>query len=661
MADTTDLQRLVVSLEARLDQYNRAMRKAESDTVAWGGRLSGHFTSLERQLSGFGRSLIGGFLGLAGIRAFGEAIDKIANIGEIAGRIGISTQALQAMHEMALKTGASIEQIDKGLQSIAEQSAQKGSFLDKLFQANKLQISSTDTEANLRHLMDLLKNAQSESQRLFIATQVFGDKVGRQVVEAFSKGGPAIDAMTTELISKQKEITTAQIEEANKIRQAYREMASDVETSWDQMALAIVASMERASKDLKSIPIIGNLLGQSGNIVQSLQGGNWLKAFFGDFADFMRITPEGKLHIGPPEIATPTRGGSFVDRVVGAESGGVATAKNPLSTATGLGQFIESTWIDQFKKVFPAQASTMSREAILAMRTDAETSRRLIENYAKENAEVLQKAGVSVNDAALYLAHFLGPTGAINVLKAPGGAPLSGLLSPKVVAANPTVLGGDKTVADLMAYVGAKFPSAGIHPAPLPLAPAGGLPAGSAGTTQNVPTTEELKKLTDQLDVARDAVKGFFSDLISGLREGASLTETLGRAFDNLASKAIDNVLNQLVNMLLGTAGTPQGGILGGIFNFGNQTPSLPGSGPGSAVPALANSGYVPQAVAGNAMGRQAIDLNIRAHPTPYLFLETDTRAARIAGRGDARTLDTARRSFPGTATTFQKLGTTSR
>jgi hypothetical protein len=70
---------------------------------------------------------------------------------------------------------------------------------------------------------------------------------------------------------------------------------------------------------------------------------------------------------------------------------------------------------------------------------------------------------------------------------------------------------------------------------------------------------------------------------------------------------------------------------------------------------------YIPQAVAGNAMPRQAVDVNIRAQPTPYLFLETDTRAARIAGRGDIRTLDTARRNYPGTAATFSKLGTTSR
>lgn len=142
----------------------------------------------------------------------------------------------------------------------------------------------------------------------------------------------------------------------------------------------------------------------------------------------------------------------YVKNVIGAESGGKAGAKNPNSSATGLGQFIESTWLQLFKENFPDRAASMSRETILALRSDAEISKQLIEAYAKQNADVLRTAGVSVNEAALHLSHFLGAGDAVKVLKAASGTPLAGLISPASIQANPAILGGGKTVDDAIAY-----------------------------------------------------------------------------------------------------------------------------------------------------------------------------------------------------------------
>ncbi len=143
---------------------------------------------------------------------------------------------------------------------------------------------------------------------------------------------------------------------------------------------------------------------------------------------------------------------AFVDRVVKAESGGQADAKNPNSSATGVGQFVKSTWIDLFQRYFPDRAAGMSRAAVLALRKNADTSRTLIDKYARENAVVLQRAGVSVDEAALHLAHFLGAGDAAKVLSAASGSPLAGLISAASIKANPTILGGGRTVDDAIAY-----------------------------------------------------------------------------------------------------------------------------------------------------------------------------------------------------------------
>ena len=159
--------------------------------------------------------------------------------------------------------------------------------------------------------------------------------------------------------------------------------------------------------------------------------------------------------------ATSKATGSFVDKVTAVESGGNPTAKNPNSTATGLGQFIESTWLSMFRKYFPETAANMGRDAILALRNDAEVSKKLVAAYAQENAQILNDAGVAVNDAALYMAHFLGPKGAVKVLQAAAETPIKQLLSADQIKANPAVLGGNKTAGDVTGWAAAKM---GVSP-----------------------------------------------------------------------------------------------------------------------------------------------------------------------------------------------------
>ena len=62
----------------------------------------------------------------------------------------------------------------------------------------------------------------------------------------------------------------------------------------------------------------------------------------------------------------------LTNRIIHVESGGSARAKNPLSSATGLGQFISSTWIRMMNTYRPDLARTLSqsRAACPALRPD---------------------------------------------------------------------------------------------------------------------------------------------------------------------------------------------------------------------------------------------------------------------------------------------------
>jgi phage-related minor tail protein len=142
-------------------------------------------------------------------------------------------------------------------------------------------------------------------------------------------------------------------------------------------------------------------------------------------------------------------------KIPGIESSGRTNATNPNSTATGLGQFTEGTWLNLFKKNFSDLVKDMTDARILALRTNGDLSKKAIEVYARENADALKKAGVEINEANLYLAHFLGAGGATKVLKAAPGTQVSSLLPQKAISANKSVLEG-KTAGQVRDFAAQK-------------------------------------------------------------------------------------------------------------------------------------------------------------------------------------------------------------
>lgn len=111
-----------------------------------------------------------------------------------------------------------------------------------------------------------------------------------------------------------------------------------------------------------------------------------------------------------------------------------ATAKN--STATGLYQFIEKTWLQMVrdhgeKYGLKNYAECINencqvnnpkmRQKILDLRKDPETAACMAAEYANQNAEILQQRVGNITDIGnteLYLAHFLGPGGATKFIEA---------------------------------------------------------------------------------------------------------------------------------------------------------------------------------------------------------------------------------------------------
>ena len=153
---------------------------------------------------------------------------------------------------------------------------------------------------------------------------------------------------------------------------------------------------------------------------------------------------------------------TLVYRITTVESRNDCNAANPLSTAVGLGQFIESTWLRIIHDYHPELAQGKTRAQILALRTQCDLAREMTTALTREDATYIRAAGQAVTPGNLYLAHFLGPGGAISALQAKPSEGVANVVAAGVVKANPFLAG--MTAANMIDWAAHKMARGGKVP-----------------------------------------------------------------------------------------------------------------------------------------------------------------------------------------------------
>ncbi len=150
-------------------------------------------------------------------------------------------------------------------------------------------------------------------------------------------------------------------------------------------------------------------------------------------------------------------------------------AKASTSSATGLFQFIDSTWLHSVKQYGAKHglgqyadaittddsghlhvADAAMKQKILDLRKDPQVSSDIAAEFARANKDQVEKAlGHKASSTDLYLAHFLGAQGATEMVKTVenAGSTKAADLLPQAAAANHSVFydsnGDAKTVAQI--------------------------------------------------------------------------------------------------------------------------------------------------------------------------------------------------------------------
>lgn len=131
-----------------------------------------------------------------------------------------------------------------------------------------------------------------------------------------------------------------------------------------------------------------------------------------------------------------------LNRIIQIESAGNPNARAPTSSAGGLGQFLNGTWLNVVGKHKPQLLKGRSQAAVTAMRVGTDTAALQVEMLARFTEDNAALLGKGFTDGDLYLAHFLGIGDARKLFRAPPSDLASNHVTAAAVAANRSILSG---------------------------------------------------------------------------------------------------------------------------------------------------------------------------------------------------------------------------
>lgn len=129
------------------------------------------------------------------------------------------------------------------------------------------------------------------------------------------------------------------------------------------------------------------------------------------------------------------------------ESGDRPYVQAASSSASGLYQFIKATWEGEGGKWGPTL-----RPAFGGLKPSVDEQLARAKTFTAKNAAYLTKAGIPINRASLYAAHFFGPVTAAKVISADVNARADSIAGDAATKANPSILKG-KTVGEFLTWL----------------------------------------------------------------------------------------------------------------------------------------------------------------------------------------------------------------
>lgn len=164
-------------------------------------------------------------------------------------------------------------------------------------------------------------------------------------------------------------------------------------------------------------------------------------------ADVQAFKEEVLAAINPPPCEPSGLPDDYWPMLAKIESGNRPYIKAQTSSASGLYQFIKATWLGEGGKW-----GGNPKLAFGGLRPSPEEQLQRAKSLTAKNAAQLARAGLPINRASLYAAHFLGPGTAVKLIASDVNDRADLIAGAAATKANPSILRG-KTVGQFLSWL----------------------------------------------------------------------------------------------------------------------------------------------------------------------------------------------------------------
>lgn len=268
----TDVERLIVRLEATQRQFERQMQGANRTAHRHAREIETRFQRMNRNLSAstamtanavqrmFG--VIGVSVGGAAlIRQVRGAISEMSNLVKTIDRVGLSAKVFQELQFGFELAGVGASEFERGMegftQRIGEASMGTGRLL-KILEANGVALRDQagnlrSNESLLRDYANLIRNAASEQEQMTLAAIAFGDRAGRRFVNALKNGADGFDEMAEAAREAGGTIDEELLKRAEKIDDEFAKMWRRFEINGKRAIVTILPELQALDAQLREL------------------------------------------------------------------------------------------------------------------------------------------------------------------------------------------------------------------------------------------------------------------------------------------------------------------------------------------------------------------------------------------------------------------------
>jgi tetrahydromethanopterin S-methyltransferase subunit F len=511
-------------VEAFIDGNARGYEKAMADirriTQQTARGASAEFNALSSRISGMARGVVASLAAIGvgfSIDGIRNTIKEIADIGDVADKVGVTTDALQELRYAAEQTGASADTLDQAMagfsKRIAEVAAGAENDLSRVLKANNVQLR--DQEGNLRKQIDVLrdyanlvKNARNEQDKLRLTTLAFGDR-GGDLVGMLRGGADALAIMSRQAENLGQVLSSEAIAKADELDKRFDAVANTIETKFKEALIETVDFID-----------------------QNVSAAGRLIAKFEQFSKIPAPAWIGGIFMTPGASANPaSRAGDLVGGLVGQPGDANAGAKGS--------RLYQALSDDAFNSRFSGKSK--SGETIIPPEPKtggSKSNRPSADDRVKQDIQAIKDrtAALTLEREALGLS-----------FKEQQQRKIALELEQQAL----------KDVREEARRKGdADWQNAKLSPSQVA--------AIQAVSQAYAEQADALRKATENQQLQRDLLKGAFGDLRSALDDGKLDWQDLGNVALNALDKIIDKIENDLIDAIIQANSAASGGS--GIF-----------------------------------------------------------------------------------------------